>query len=431
MKNLIACSALVLTLVAAMASPLKAEDSEVSFVFALYFAPKPSSDPEKLLEEQLSGPYRNLGEIATIDYTWLALDRYPPPDESSFRYICIGLSPELAAPLGAAEKVFLVSFKTSLEKLIETNRLANALLADLAENTSGYPWDEECRLLYSPNAWREQRIDTWEGGLPDMSKQITMHAYRDPELVRIITLGMRKFGLPDLVMEEVYSGTSRSGGNTINILAQAFVEGQSPDNNRLLLELSSLKHSGAKKSALENPLEGAEGRVLVSFLRVPLDEGDPENLLLRIDFPGMDGETATERQSQAFTKLFGASDEISGVDSSDQEVQAASRRARTALLALKDHFRGGLDPNERIVVKYGFPVSDSREYMWVEILQWNDAILTGVLLNDSHFDDELKAGKRVTVPVEEVFDYIHYKPDGSSVGNETGEIIKRKYQEEE
>ena len=38
--------------------------------------------------------------------------------------------------------------------------------------------------------------------MPDLSKHLVIHAYQKGELVRAITLGMEKFGLPDLVIDQ-------------------------------------------------------------------------------------------------------------------------------------------------------------------------------------------------------------------------------------
>ena len=66
--------------------------------------------------------------------------------------------------------------------------------------------------------------------------------------------------------------------------------------------------------------------------------------------------------------------------------------------------------------------------MWVEVTGWQKAAVEGVLTNDSYYDKTLRYGKRVTIPFEKIYDYIHYKSDGTEEGNETGKVLARKEQ---
>lgn len=63
--------------------------------------------------------------------------------------------------------------------------------------------------------------------------------------------------------------------------------------------------------------------------------------------------------------------------------------------------------------------------MWVEITKWEDDVIYGTLQNDPYDIAGLKAGARVSVKQEDVFDYIYYKPDGTYEGNTTGELIMK------
>jgi hypothetical protein len=61
--------------------------------------------------------------------------------------------------------------------------------------------------------------------------------------------------------------------------------------------------------------------------------------------------------------------------------------------------------------------------MWVEVVGWKPATIEGILMNDSHFDEKLREGRKVSVDLMDVYDYIHYKADGTQDGNETGKVI--------
>ena len=63
--------------------------------------------------------------------------------------------------------------------------------------------------------------------------------------------------------------------------------------------------------------------------------------------------------------------------------------------------------------------------MWVEVLQWPGDVIHGLLRNDPHDVPGLKAGMRVTIQQNNVFDYLRRYADGRSEGNETARLITK------
>jgi uncharacterized protein YegJ (DUF2314 family) len=249
-----------------------------------------------------------------------------------------------------------------------------------------------------------------------------MHSYRDPDLVRLITLGMRKFGLPDLVIENVPSGESRAAGNTINACAQLLIEGAKPEGGRIEIRLGAIKHAAVRASLDAECFKTAERTITTRFRVATAEKGDPDNRLWRLEFPAMSGENATEKSMAAFHVLFGVDNPLKFPNDKDA-MRAASERARAAFFSKVPQFRKGLEPNERLIVKAPFKVPEGNEYMWMEVVGWKDDAIEGVLQNNSPYDESLRAGKRVTVPFDRIYDYLHYLPDGTEEGNETGKVL--------
>ena len=408
-----------------VASPAesKPEADRVGFEFALYFTPTPKADPEKLLLQLLDTDFSTLRDYLTLRHKWSDIADYAPPSPDAFRYVTVDLTMEQGHTMAQSERVFILGFEARASDLLRANREANALTHRLAELTDGLPWDAECRLLYSRAAWRQRRVDSWQGEVPDVRGHVNMHAYRNPDLVRIITLGMRKFGLPDLVVAQTPSGNSRAAGNTVNACAQRLLEGQPWKGEKFELALAELNHDGMRAALLDNPLEGATGRATLRLRETVWEEGDPQNHLLALEFPKAEGSTLLEKQAAALAALYGAEGKVVGRRSGDEALQAASKKARTAFFAKTPAFRKGLQPNERLVVKVPFTIGDQTEYMWVEVVGWQLASLDGVLMNDSRFDEKLRVGRRLSIELMDVYDYIHYKPDGTEEGNETGKVL--------
>ena len=93
-------------------------------------------------------------------------------------------------------------------------------------------------------------------------------------------------------------------------------------------------------------------------------------------------------------ELFGSKDEIHGIKH-DEEIEAASERARAKLPELQKAFEAGLKPGELILVKAPFKTADGdREFMWVEISSWKADEIGGTLQNEPFNVPELKAGAK-------------------------------------
>lgn len=436
LRWLLAGCFIAVVVLAAEPTAKKSAEAEIFVEFALYFAPKPAADPEALLRKLVAEPaYRmrfddaeNPGAVARVFARWTPLTEYRPPDARNLRYTGVGVKPELADALAEAERVFVVGFKTTRSGAFVTNRQACRLFAELARATGGYIWDEETRQVFSLAAWEQRRVATWQDNLPDMREHVTMHAYANPELLRIITLGMRKFGLPDVVFPEAPRQYSRGFGNTINALIQRLAEGERAQDNRLRLRLADIRHAAARESALANPGERATGVAELSLTPAALEEGDPKNTLWRIDFPGEKGAEAIERAMAGMDRLFGSTDKVTGVRSRDDEMLAARERARAAFFAQEKRFRAGLAVGEHLLVKGPFREEGQTEYMWVEVVSWGPRHVEGILSSEPHYVKRLRSGARVQVTFDEIYDYILHKPGGEEEGNETGKVLQRREQ---
>ena len=127
---------------------------------------------------------------------------YAPPSVESLKYSGRGISPEQAASVQSAKVALLLDFAYSREHVWDGMRAALDLTSILACTTNGLLWDEETRQLFSLEEWDKQRIADWTEDVPDISKHVALHAYKKDDYVRAITLGMAKFGLPDIVIDK-------------------------------------------------------------------------------------------------------------------------------------------------------------------------------------------------------------------------------------
>ena len=433
--------ALVALILLANCSAIFAEQSEgqkmthTRILYALFFVPTPAKDPETVIKQIVkdrfaaSMSFENGGaEKLTIKSLWAPTKECEPPSPEKLKYYGRGVTEEQAKRMGESERAFILIFDIPHTLVLQGNKDVCVLLADLAEATKGFPYDPECRLIFDTKSWRTERVEGWVEGVPDISKHVCMHQYRKGDLFRIITLGMRKFGKPDIVATEVSAHESRCTGLLINACAQHLVEGAIPKENGFVVDFSSIKNPQMKVTLQANPGKGATGKALIGLRKTKPDEGDPENDLVAIDFPETKGGgSISERRNALLAGLFGASDSLIDITNGDKELAAASARAqKRAIQLIKPRFEKQLEPNEHVLAKFPFATPTSnKEFMWVEITSWKDGSITGILENDPFEVPNLKAGAKVSVKEQELYDYIWQKNDGSQEGNETGKIMER------
>lgn len=423
------------------AEPILADElmeDHISFQFAIYYLPQPKADPlaelDRLLDEK-SAPFERAERIEGHETKpTLAAQiesdpqtNYAPPDLESLHYFGRGLSREEAEALQKTEKVLVLDWAYSKQHVWTGLRSALELTHSLARRTGGLIWDEMTREVFSPNQWKEQRISDWTEDIPDLTKHTTIHAYNTDGSVRAISLGMEKFGLPDVVVEDFSWSLSRPVGHLITLVCQAMAEGAKFDiPGEFDLDIRGIENPKVREPQVTNLKPSATGVALLSLQEGTWEEGDPLNRLIEITFDRATGPDLHAKQSQILAQGFGWEDTATPIQH-DEALQAASRRAREKLPTLRQAFRKGLVPGEYILVKAPFATSSGeREWMWVEVTSWEKDTITGLLRNEPVNIPNLHAGQIVQVSQEEVFDFIWKHADGTVDGNETGKLIQQR-----
>ena len=354
-------------------------------------------------------------------------DTFPVPDLQYLSYFGRGLSKAQAQRIQKSERAVLIDVAYPRALARQSLKSASTGILKAVNPDDALIWDSATRELFSVAAWKEARIEAWHDGVPLMEQQTVIHAYQgDHGGVRAITLGMEKLGLPDIVVNNFSWSLNDEVGGLINLVAQSLAEGVVPNENGLLeIDIDALAPSPYKDALRDRLHDNAEQKVMLAIGEAEWEEGDPHNFLIELRFDTEAGETLGEQQDGLLSRLFGWEDAISYVKH-NEEIEAASARARKKLNGLRRDFNNGLAPGEFILVKAPFDTPDGgTEWMWVEVAAWKGDEITGLLKNEPYHIPTLRGGATVTVSQKEVFDYLHTLPDGSSQGNETGELIMR------
>ena len=405
---------------------------DVAFVRLAVYLPKPvDGHPVKRVETLRAAKYAFLHPAADLSKD-MALPAFlvdappiedvPPPNAESLGYFGRGLSAQEILAAADSKQVVVMVFATARETSARVQAAALALTGDVAAELGGFVWDDETRLLYTLAEWRGKSFPA--DGLADVREHVSMHAYRAGELIRIVTLGMAKLGLPDVVVNGVSAEDSGAMGNLVNLVCQTLLEdGRLHEASALAVDIASLRNGAVRTAQSKNPAAGATGKATLRLRWAEPEEGDPDNRLLELDFGASDAQV---EQAVLLAKVYGMNDAVAAVDASDRELQAARERAKRRLAELKPSLADGYDVDETLLVKAPFRTTDGgTEWMWVEMVSWKGSRIDGILQNEPEQVPSLRGGERVQVAEDDVFDFIHRRPDGTVEGNETSKVIER------
>ena len=441
-KKLWAMAAL---LILPLAQPAVSSDQDdepshiVVYQYALYLMPGYEGDPLQTAADLIREQYEQFSIIETFDeppvrpivgLTMLAdaQQHYRPPDMEFIGYFGRGLTREQALAVQQSDNALIIDFAYPIEFASAAFLDALTIMERISRQHESLIWDEATREIFTANAWRDMRVETWNDGLPRAQDHTVIHVYQDDEYVRAITLGMAKFGLPDIVVNDFSWSLNQPMGNLINLVCQTLVEGRDfNDDLSLDLDVDAIRHDQIREETQATLLDNAEARIRLNLRPTEPDEGDPANFLLEIRFDAAAGATTQQKQEALLSSLFGWTDTATAV-SHTEEILDASERAREKLPQLRRDFNEGLDPGEVILVKAPFTTSSGgTEWMWVEVMQWEGNRIQGLLKNEPVDVPGIRGGSVVTVNQDDLFDYIRNYADGRREGNETGELIQ-KYQ---
>jgi uncharacterized protein YegJ (DUF2314 family) len=339
-------------------------------------------------------------------------------------YFGYGMSKEQKIGIQQPNDILVLDFICKQAEIWKTYRKAIELLYGIAHEQDAIIWDDAARVCYTADEWKMKRIETWTDSIPNLGYHFVIHFYREDKFCRAITLGMSKFGLPDLVLNNISCYQDQSTTSLINLTCQTFAEKGNLKDGAIALNIDSVQCSSLRESLLESLKPSATKGALVPLKVAKHEDGDPYNRLVEIRYP----REVQVYQDRLLSSLFGAKDSLIATKH-DEELLAASQRAKERLPQLQKVFQVGLKPGESILVKAPFQtISGGNEWMWVEVVGWNGNQIEGILQNDPYEVPSLKSGARVMVKQEDLFDFIHTLPDGSKEGNETGVIIERNAQ---
>ena len=408
--------------------------SRASLEFAIYHLTAPKVSPAEALKKLVPVHFPGLrttdafegSVLPSLTLSELLPADYAPPETN--RNTWRGVSDADKAAVGKCTNVTRLNFYTAVPAFEDVRR-AELLTLELAKATGGLLWDEDTGEVFTAETWRTRRLETWSGGYPEVPWNLMMHYWKeDNGSIRLVTAGMRKFGLPDLLVMNPPRSDLAALNDLLNVTCQLLIEQSgTAKTGRFPVAFADMKHLPYAEEMKGKAFPDSEGKTEVVLK--PTDElkNDRKNPVLEVVYPEDRGASPSERENAVITELFGHSDKVTKIEHDDAILEASARAKKRMLGELKQHAMRGLSAGEQLLVKAPFKTpSGGNEWMWVDVSRWHKSgLVEGTLANDPDDVPELKAGSPVKVKEGELFDYIHHLADGGTEGNETGALMSK------
>ncbi|GEM_PF-2580471 len=382
----------------------------------------------------------------------LPTESFGRPDPASLDTYGIGLSALDRTLLAASAEVVVVEAAAPRDGAVTNNAALNRQMAAFAASQGGVLEDLESRELFGREAWQELRIEAADARrVQDLFR---VEVYGDGEWERLSTHGLVKFGLHEIVVDEVY-GDFADDLAAATVLMAAYALDRGPwTGGPVTLDVSQVSQAPTRAwlegfvctEDAPGTQQAGTGRASLSFAAADAREHDGDAAIAKPVFGDPSMEPA-ERMGQFLDDLWGYGCRGDGVTEATAEAAeteqplalpgptgatldqstpvpapsleaAHEQAAATFRSSVKSRWKGGTLPaGTRLMVKGPFRGSKGAvEWMWVEVAVWDAALLQGELLNEPIGLPDRHAGDAVVVDESEVFDYLLRFPDGTEEG---------------
>ena len=222
---------------------------------------------------------------------------------------------------------------------------------------------------------------------------------QDDGAARLLTLGMRRFGAPDVEVEGASMNASHAMGTLVDRVAE-----QSP----------TAPHERRSRSPMARPPSATSSRLLTTR-GTPTTSCCASRPWVRTT-PG----PTTALVAQSSGECHGV------VDAPDSaELAAVAERARAALPGVLEAYARERSSGATLLVKLPFGTTSpdgaatdgaALEWMWVAVTGVNNAGIAGTLANTPVYAANLRSGSPVNGRLADVADYVFNRADGGKQG---------------
>lgn len=297
-------------------------------------------------------------------------------------------------------------------------RTAFAVAAALAESLGALVYDETLRRIEAPRDVIRRAITAPLGQPVFTQRHVVVQLYRQEDsTARLLTLGMARFGAPDLSLRGAPMADAPDLAVVLNAAAAQVAHGASKLPLRITLDDVARVTGGAPRDLSPEPAR-AEA-VALDAIEPPRTEGDPDNEMAELVPPGG---VANGTWGAVLTSLFHRAPAVA-FTAMDAELSAVATKARASLPAALKRTDGGA---ATLFVKAPFPTKGDAgsEWLWIEVQRCDAKTCTGPLTNTPTYATSFVEGRPATVKRAELADVLLRLPDGGTEGGDSIRILE-------
>jgi len=292
--------------------------------------------------------------------------------------------------------------------------LFQAVTLATAMQLKGYVFDVNAKVIMSPAAYGR---DLFAPATSPLQAHVLLQHYPyEPGRFRIVTLGMAKFGAPEIEIRDYPPAKTLIFKRLVAAAARRLVRaGLAGEPFPAGLELTAAELQPASEPPLGAELPAADHGLPVSFQAGRTEDGDPQGNVVRLAAPPPGPHDVAEWGSRISRYIFGI-DIGSIVWQGDLPVEADTVQAELPGIRqefMADSTSGGW----YIRFRARAPGDGPAEILTGQLEQWSDDTLGVLLLSEPQLAATTGAGARLAVPAAEVVDWIRVTPTGEIRGN--------------
>lgn len=346
------------------------------------------------------------------------------PPKDTMDTVAVGLTPSERESIHDRKTAVVIRTQGDTAPEQMPARAAFAAAAVLAESLDGFVYDEVARRIETVHEVVAHTVTASLGEPAFRRRHIVIQLYRQDEgTARLLTLGMARFGSPDLSIRGANMASGPVLADVINAVASKIAHGNSDAKITVTLE-DVARVVGKKPSDLHASPETARP-VELDIVEPQRQEGDPDNELAEL-VPA--GGSTREEWDVVVASLFGIPPSV-GAAVDDKELADVAKKAQRDLPAAIKRFEAG---EGELYVKGPFAIPPesrvdggaSTEMLWIAAASCNAQACIGVLSNDPTYATNIALGKTVSVKHVEAADWMLQLKDGGAAGGESIKALK-------
>ncbi len=349
------------------------------------------------------------------------------PPKDTLDTVAVGLTPSERESVHARPRAVMIRTQGRALPDQLPARAAFAAAAALAEELDGFVYDEVSRRIETASEAASHIVHAGLGEPAFERKHVVVQLYRQEDgTARLLTLGMARFGSPDLSLRGANMGSGPLLAEVLNAAARQIAHGKSDASITITLD-DVATVIGKKPAELSSDPKSARP-VTLDIVEPERIEADPDNEMAELLPPGHDGADPREAWDAVVASLFGRAPSMkTAID--DPELAAIAKKAQRDLPGAIKRFEAG---EGTLFVKGPFPIPTearidggaSTELLWLEAASCDARACTGILSNDPTYATNLALGKTTSVKRAEVYDWVIQQKDGGTVGGESIKLLE-------